>query len=246
MTYYKLNNTELYNISKNIESLLDSAEEFEINDFGFLLYANLRCDSFMPNSVEIKKMIYNRIEEYKPFFGLDELSYSQFEGKLYFIFRERHYNIYIQNDEDVNASLMDEKEQPIKSVACILVQNGFAKEPINRPLVYISISNETKLMHVSDNFYPKVYYPIKDIVSLNNAINILLNDFVEINNPQTSHFNISTIKEEAKKVIFPLYFENKCEIRICWKLTLEHYSLCYYIDSQTGEIVNKSHYGWDI
>lgn len=119
---------------------------------------------------------------------------------------------------------------------------SFGEQEINGLEVYNSLlnisANATGVHHVFGHWYPYVYIPQNDQVSVELARTVLIGRELTSYNgwrQKLTHIISEPDLQEYRKIIYPYITKNHLELRVCWEFKPSHWQI--FMDTTTGEIL---------
>lgn len=119
---------------------------------------------------------------------------------------------------------------------------SFGEQEINGLEVYNSLLNisvnATGVHHIFGHWYPNVYIPLTDQVSVELARTVLIGRELTSYNgwgQKLTHIISEPDLNEHRKIIYPYITKNHLELRVCWEFRPSHWQI--FMDSTTGEIL---------
>ncbi len=109
-------------------------------------------------------------------------------------------------------------------------------EVINSILTCMATANG--VYYIFGHWYPEVYIPSKDQVSVDLAKTVLTGRKLTSYNGWGKELNYTIAEEnltEYRKIIYPFITKNQLELRVCWEFTPSHWLI--FMDTTTGEIL---------
>jgi hypothetical protein len=237
---------ELEMKTKLLNEIKDSFDKVELNQYGFLNMTYSYTDTFTINISKIKDVIFEKINRYHSFLGLDVFQFSTFMDVFYYEIPGFPGSYFIKDEETFNTYLNGSLRSYRNTTSCVVLQDKFQGYMMENTLIRITFYKNENKMQISGFWFPDIYIPETDAIAVGDAVNIVLNDFVDYSQGISYNFNIESMIKYGKKVILPTIINGNHELRICWKINLSEYDIYYYIDSQTGEILKKLDYSWKI
>jgi hypothetical protein len=119
---------------------------------------------------------------------------------------------------------------------------SFGEQEINGLEVYNSLlnisANATGVHHIFGHWYPDVYIPPTDQVSVELARTVLTGRELTSYNgwhQKLTHTIAESDLQEYRKIIYPYITKNHLELRVCWEFKPSHWQI--FMDTTTGEIL---------
>lgn len=100
------------------------------------------------------------------------------------------------------------------------------------------MATATGVYHVFGHWYPNVYIPPVDQVSVELAKTVLVGKKLTGFDGWGRELNYQIVEQdlnENRKIIYPFIAENKLELRVCWEFKPSHWQI--FMDTSTGEIL---------
>ena len=118
----------------------------------------------------------------------------------------------------------------------------FGPQQLNGLEIYNSLltcmATATGVYHVFGHWYPNVYIPPVDQVSVELAKTVLVGKKLTGFDGWGRELNYQIVEQdlnENRKIIYPFIAENKLELRVCWEFKPSHWQI--FMDTSTGEIL---------
>jgi len=119
---------------------------------------------------------------------------------------------------------------------------SFGEQEIDGLEVYNSLlnisANATGVHHIFGHWYPDVYIPPTDQVSVELAKTVLTGRELTSYNgwhQKLTHIISEPDLQEYRKIIYPYITKNHLELRVCWEFKPSHWQI--FMDTTTGEIL---------
>ena len=235
-TFYSLNETEWNNKLEQF-NFDNQHENLTINQFGFVQgKISVDYEDEIDKDFVIKN-ISDFISHYKNYLGIEKPEEILFDEQIFIRLSSGYY-----------ASLNDYFEHELRSnkLEFYLEQiNLDNKRILDSPIIFY-FNMEESVLEISGNWFPEAFIPENEIISAKKAFEITVS-YIDENYNELMPLNISiNDSENFNKILVPLRFEEKIELRECWEINsrLDYILVC--IDTQTGELIKFLNYNYGV
>ncbi len=204
----------------------------EIDSFGFVGWS-------YNSDYEVRKQLYRN--QFTDVAGLIT------EAKLYLVEKSQFTGITdttVLVPQKIDARFLDFGGAFSRTDSTVFNHLGisFGEQTINGLEVYNSLlnisANATGVHHIFGHWYPNVYIPPTDQVSVELAKSVLTGRELTSYNgwgQKLTHIIAESDLNEYRKIIYPHITKNHLELRVCWEFKPSHWQI--FMDTTTGEIL---------